>query len=262
MSHPRLQIAAALLVAALPAAALAASWSPFNEETVATMDGALIARTAAMTPQFGQMITDSYFATGPERRAQLLQRLKACAMQADGEDREAIVALAKQLKMLPQTGFKYYRMKNVTLEELQHYGKQFGMKVHAYRKSGIFTKTHHVLLSMPNMMFDMIDQNFQSRITHSEDVHEFRVDMQCQVGGNWAEWLIPTGQRMGRTFGYLDAWSAAGIMSHLDEDGPAGVQNLVRQGYVTIMDEEQAGQIQKLRFQVYMPDSDEPLYEN
>ncbi len=264
----KLPVWSALMACVLAFAPMAKAtrWEPIDVSEVDSLDAVAMSARMAEDPTFGQLMIDRYFFSGPEVRSDFLTRWKGAALMAESEDAKAVmVEQLQSFKQLPLASFHYFEFKGVSTKELEEHGRSLGVQVHSAQTSaflGLVGKKHFVLVSGPQTGLDAFLHKFKYKLTFQESVDEFRLEVKYKVGANWAEMVVPTGQRYRRDFGMVDAWTAAGIFSKLAE-GPEGVRKLIEKGVITLHEgQAEVGSISNVSIKAFMPYVPEPFYSN
>lgn len=265
---PYLAALAAAVLAAATQASPPAEWNPLDVHAVDNMDdraGAALSRQMAAKTEFRDQIAGRFFASSPMLRADFLTAFKAAALRAQGKDRETMAAQLEFFKMLPQPEFHYLQLHELKEAELLEYCATNGLQLHLFRKSaflGVISKNFHCLVSGSPTSIQNLLQKYQFHVKYQDPVTEFRIELKYKVGANWAEFLIPTGQRYARDFGMVDVWTAAGIISKI-KAGPQGILELIKRKTITLHEGKATPEkVSDVQFAAFLPFHKEPFMTN
>lgn len=259
------------LIAALaaPFQALAVRWEPLDVAFVDEFDPTEVSQRMAADKAFDQSMVERFYFSGEAIRRDFLQRFKSGALRAETSDQKArMKAQLERFQMLPLAKFHYFQITGTSQAELESFCKNHGLHLHFFRKSswmglGIIGKSFHTLVSGADAGIAAMGNQFKYAITYQDPVDEFSIKVQYKVGGNWAEFLVPTGERYARDLGMMDAHTAAHVFSKLVDNEVQGVQELISSGFITLHEGKAAPEkISAVKVEAFLPFHQEPFYSN
>lgn len=243
--------------------ASAVPWVPLEERDLAKIDPPALSQKLTEDLRFATVFMRQYYCSSPLVQNQIKDKFEAASKSAQGPTQAALTKALQGFAKVPPAMFYLLRLKGMDYSYWTRQAESYALEVHVshdtsfiglakYRTTLLFSGTPRDIETFRNAVAEDID--YESAIT------EFRVEVEYKIGANWAEFFYPTGISRDRGFGVLDAWTTAGLLAEIKDNGSEGVRRLLRREVLQLPEGKSfEDKIGSVRYRVYLPFEAEPF---
>lgn len=236
------------------------SWNPLQAADVRRIDPAALLEKSAGDIGLKARFETSFRHTGPARRREFLQRVKAAALHAeDPRVGRALEVFAAELDLLPHFQLRTFGFEKVDRKELLAIAHQMGIFVYRAEADGWVSRSNHrlVLLGTTERL-DELARIFRAARPTVETIDRVRLEVRFGTRGQERVEAVTDGPDAPP--GLLDPWTALGHVDRLRKDPAGTVAALLRSGALP-RGPDGTPALGTVTWRLLAPGRDEPLAE-